>query len=63
MSLSNLCAFSLADFNPDLIKDEFYHQLDDLLKIIRLTDIEVLATELSAQVKCLGAVESRFGGE
>ena len=55
--------YAPTDCSPDAIKDEFYHQLNDLLKQARQRDIVVLAGDLNAQVGRLGLEESHLGGQ
>ncbi|CAH8510864.1 unnamed protein product [Schistosoma intercalatum] len=57
-----ISAYAPTDCSPDVIKDEFYHQLSVLLQKVRSTDIVVLVGDLNAQVGRLCTEESRLGG-
>ncbi|MGL5405228.1 MAG: endonuclease/exonuclease/phosphatase family protein, partial [Propionibacteriaceae bacterium] len=61
------CMFIVSAYAPtnsstDLVKDEFYHQLSDLLRLAKNTDIVVLAGDMNARIGQLDTNELHLGG-
>ena len=58
-----LTAYAPTDCSSDIVKEDFYHQLGDLLRSAQKTDIVILAGDMNARVGRLQMSELHIGGQ